>query len=94
MCIELDNESKLIDKIINYKCRFRGRKKGNNFLPFSSELFLRWGEVGRIVDISPPFISKGGWEGCLWGKRVESFSPLFKAIVFWVAWGDRRFGCF
>jgi hypothetical protein len=73
-----------MNKITNYKCRFRGRKKGNNFFPLSSELFLRWGEVGRIVDIffPPPFISKGGWEGCLWGKSVESFSPVFKGIFF------------
>jgi len=29
----------------------------DNVFPFSSELFLRWGEVGRIVDIflPPPF---------------------------------------
>jgi len=63
VCVELDNESRLMDKIINYKCRFMGRKKGNNFFPFSSELFLRWGEVGRIVDISPPPFHFQRWMG-------------------------------
>jgi len=71
-----------MNKIINYKCRLRGRKRVKFFFPFSSELFLRWGEVERIVDIFPPFISKGGWEGCLWGKRVESFSPFSKRLFF------------
>jgi hypothetical protein len=72
-----------MDNIINYKCKFRGGKRLNNSLPFSSELFLRWDEVGRIVDIFlPPFISKGGWKGCLWGKRVEKISPFSKGLFF------------
>jgi hypothetical protein len=43
-----------MDNIINYKCRFRGKKRLNNFLPSSSELFLRWDEVRRIVDVFLP----------------------------------------
>jgi hypothetical protein len=83
-----------MNKIINYNCRFKGRKRVKKKFPFSSELFLRLGEVGRIVEIFPPtFISKGGWEGCLWGKRVESFFPFSKGF-FCVAWGNGRFGFF
>jgi hypothetical protein len=37
-----------MDNIINYKCRFRVRKRLNNFFPLSSELFLRWDKVGRV----------------------------------------------
>jgi len=45
------------------------------------------------VDILPHFHFQRGWEGVLWGKRVESFSPFSRGF-FWVAWGDGRFGCF
>jgi len=83
-----------MDKIINYNCRLRGKKKGNNFFPFSSELFLRWGEVGRIVDIfSPLSFPKGDGKGVYGGRGLKVFSP-FQRGFFWVAWGDGRFGCF
>jgi hypothetical protein len=77
-----------MDKIINYKCRFRGRKKGNNFFPFSSELFLRWGEVGRIVDISlpppPPPLSfpKGDGKGVYGGRGLKVCPPFSKGFLF------------
>jgi hypothetical protein len=61
MPIGLGNESSLNDNIINYICRFRRRKRLNNVFPLSSELFLRWDEVGRIMDIflTPFHVQKG-----------------------------------
>jgi hypothetical protein len=83
-----------MNKIINYKCRLTGRKRVKCFFPFSSELFLRWGEVGRIVDIFPPLsFPKGDGKGVYGGRGLISFSPFSKGF-FWVAWGDGRFGCF
>jgi hypothetical protein len=61
MSIGLGNESSSKDNIINYKCRFRRKKRLNNFFPLSTELFLRWDEVGRIMDIflSPFHFQRG-----------------------------------
>jgi len=59
-----------MDNIINYNSRLRGRKRLNNFFPFSSELFFRWDEVGRIVDIFlPPFHFQRGMGSVFMGEE-------------------------
>jgi hypothetical protein len=68
----------------------------DNCFPFSSELFLRWGEVGRIVDIflPPPFHFQRGIGRVFMGEEGSKFFLPFQRDCFWVAWGDGRFECF